>query len=58
MRAYHLRFAGTTCHGACAVRGALEDGLVGLHVLRPQLALVDVAGVVLPVLVGAVEPLA
>ena len=32
--------------------GALEGDLVGLAVGRPQRALVEVAGVVLPVLVG------
>ncbi len=38
-------------------RGAREHRLVGRHVLVPQAALIDVAGVVLPMLVGSVQPL-
>lgn len=35
--------------------GAIEHGLIRVHVIRPQESFVDVAGVVLPVLVGPVE---
>ena len=56
-RAYHLRSAGTTNHGAASVEQLVEHRLVGLLVGRPLRPLVDVAGVVLPVLVGPFEPL-
>ena len=36
--------------------GALDGDLEGLHILRPELALAHVAGVVFPVLFGGVEP--
>ena len=38
-------------------RRLVDDGLVGLHVVQPVAALVDVAGVVLVVLVRSAEPL-
>ena len=37
-------------------RGAVQQGLIGLLILGPQLPLVDVGRVVLPVLVGPVQP--
>ena len=53
----HFLSDGMTCHGATCGAGALERDLVGLAVGRPERALVEVAGVVLPVLLRVGEPL-
>ena len=52
---YHLRSAGTTCHGACVGVAALERVGVGGHVVVPQRAVLEVARVVLPALGRVLE---
>ena len=52
---YQRVSAGTTYHGRGLRRGPLDGDLEGVHVVVPELALVEVAGVELPVLVGPAE---
>ena len=51
-----LRSAGMTCQGACAVEQRVERGLIGRHVVIPQLAVVEIARIELPLLGRIVDP--
>ena len=52
---YHLRSAGITYHGAAAVEVARDRLGVGLLVLVPQRAVLEIAAAELPALVGIVD---